>query len=150
MNRLRTSKIFRMPSNTNKKIWSARHRRHTRCRNLNIFYLCWSKSHQRHLWTPFAGVWKLICSPCHIRTFNCRKWLTAVSIDLAVNVYLGHFTNSWLIEIPDRLKSDHFAWRTQSPRQTHRVDPRVTRQKQLSSLTAEGSLTTPLHWFCQI
>jgi len=59
--------------------------------------VCHRRSHQRHHWTPFAGVWWLICSPCHIRTYNYRNWLTSVSIDLAVNPYLGHFKNSWLI-----------------------------------------------------
>ena len=41
--------------------------------------VCHRRSHQRHHWTPFAGVWRLICSPCHIRTHNYRNWLTSVS-----------------------------------------------------------------------
>ena len=41
--------------------------------------VCHRRSHQRHHWTPFAGVWRLICSPCHIRTYNYRNWLTSVS-----------------------------------------------------------------------
>ena len=42
--------------------------------------ICHRRSHQRHhCWTPFAGVWRLICSPCHMRTYNYRNWLTSVS-----------------------------------------------------------------------
>ena len=41
--------------------------------------VCHRRSHQRHHWTPFAGVWRLICSPCHIRTYNYRNWPTSVS-----------------------------------------------------------------------
>ena len=40
--------------------------------------VCHRRSHQRHHWTPFAGVCRLICSPCHIRTYNYRNWLTSV------------------------------------------------------------------------
>ena len=41
--------------------------------------VCHRRSHQRHHWTPLASVWRLICSPCHIRTYNYRNWLTSVS-----------------------------------------------------------------------
>jgi len=37
--------------------------------------VCHRRLHQRCHWTPFAGVWRLICSPCHIRTYNYRNWL---------------------------------------------------------------------------
>jgi len=41
--------------------------------------VCHRRSHQHHHWTPFVGIWRLICSPCHIRTYNYRNWLTSVS-----------------------------------------------------------------------
>ena len=61
--------------------------------------VCHRRSHQRHHWTFFAGVWRLICSPCHIRTYNYRNWLTSVSAPWPCSkFYLGHFKNSWLID----------------------------------------------------
>ena len=41
--------------------------------------VCHRWSHQSHPWTPFAGVWRLICSQCHIQTYNDRNWLTVIS-----------------------------------------------------------------------
>ena len=59
--------------------------------------VCHRRSHQRHHWTPFAGIWRLICSPCHIRTYNYCNWLTSVSGPCS-KFYLDHFKNSWLID----------------------------------------------------
>ena len=53
----------------------------------------------------FAGVWRLICSPCHIRTYNYRNWLTSVS-EPCSNFYWGRFKNSWLIDCVSRAWPD--------------------------------------------
>ena len=66
---------------------------------------CHRRSHQRHHWTSFAGVWRLVCSPCHIQTYSYRNWLTSVSGPCS-NFYLGHFKNSWLIDCVSRAWPD--------------------------------------------
>jgi len=62
---------------------------------------CHRRSHQRHHWTPFAGVWRLICSPCHIRTYSCRNWLTSVSGPCSKYLLrpLKKFLIDWLIDL---------------------------------------------------
>ena len=77
-------------------------------------------------------------------------------MDLAVNLYLGHFKNSWLTEIPDWLKSDHFALRTYE--QTHRPTryaPKTVhirrytggRGNEMDDFIVEKYLTTVTHPF---
>jgi len=50
--------------------------------------VCHRRSHQRHHWTPFADVWRPVCSPCHIRTYNYRNWLTFVSGPWSKSLYI--------------------------------------------------------------
>jgi len=62
--------------------------------------VCHRRSHQRHHWTPFASDWTLICSPCHIWTYNYRNWLTSVSGPCSNFLLrpLWKFLIDWLID----------------------------------------------------
>ena len=64
--------------------------------------VCHRRSHQRHHWSPFAGVWRLICSPCHIRTYNYRNWLTSVCWPCSKSLlrpqkFLVDWSTDWVI-----------------------------------------------------